>query len=452
MVIAVGFPIGPLLLSAGFLALIFSYRYIYSTFYLGSALALFGGITLSVSTGSLLLGERAFGGSVDVGVGEAVLFFVLAAWAVKLIRLWRKRRDHNWQPRLPLLVSYGALVVAHVVSAASRLLPDPVLVFKYSLRPVALAYLAYIALPVNLIRSRRRLVAVLGVIASVGIFGAVTGIIAMFFPTGGGLIGRAHPLGIFGIHPLGENHNQLADLLVFTVPFTLALARLIKDRVSARLLMGFAALQFLAGLLTFTRTIWLIFGVELILFAATVWRPIVRAHLSRILLVLALLLPLGVAMTLYTVSDTAKSSNSTRTMLAEIGFDMFRSSPWIGGGAGTFVDRVGATRVFVLEYGDPLDAHGFIQKLGAETGILGLLALCFLVVQVAVLIRRAFRELVPGSLWYDVSILLGSGAGGAFAYQLLNTEYWSSKMWLPLGILLAGLSVARSIKEEEVVS
>jgi hypothetical protein len=398
------------------------------------------------------LGERAFGGSVDVSVGEAVLFFVLAAWAVKLIRLWRKRRDHNWQPRLPLLASYATLVGAHVVSALSRLLPDPILVLKYSLRPVALAYLAYIALPVNLIRSRRRLVAILGVVAAVGIFGAITGVIAMFFPAAGGVLGRARPLPIFGIHPLGENHNQLADLLVFTVPFTLAVARLLKDRVSARVVVGLAGFQFIVGLLTFTRTIWLIFGVELVLFAATVWRPLVRAYMSRIILTLALLFPLGVAMTLYTVSDTAKSSSSTRNMLTEISLDMFRSSPLIGGGAGTFVDRVGATRVFVLEYGDPLDAHGFIQKLSAETGLFGLAALCLLLVQAVVRTRRALHDLVQGSAWYDVSILLISGAGGAFAYQLLNTEYWSSKMWLPIGILLAGLSVARSAKTEEVVS
>ncbi len=81
-----------------------------------------------------------------------------------------------------------------------------------------------------------------------------------------------------------------------------------------------------------------------------------------------LLIPFGIGMIAYTLSSTAQSSNSTRLMLTQIAMQVFETSPIFGGGAGTFLERVGSTQVFLIEYGDPLDSHGFIQKIAAETG------------------------------------------------------------------------------------
>jgi hypothetical protein len=33
--------------------------------------------------------------------------------------------------------------------------------------------------------------------------------------------------------------------------------------------------------------------------------------------------------------------------------------------------------------------------------------------------------------------LLVAGALGAFVYQIFNTDYWTGKMWLPIGLMLA---------------
>ena len=141
-------------------------------------------------------------------------------------------------------------------------------------------------------------------------------------------------------------------------------------------------------------------------------------------------------------SNVATSSNSTRLALLQISMQVFQTSPWIGGGAGTFMDRVGSAFVFRLEYGDPPDAHGFLQKLAAETGIVGLFAFGIVVFSFAGIGDRAWRALPEGPSRHVV-LLLFTAAGGEIAYQLFNTNYWTGKMWLPIGIAIAAQHVMR---------
>lgn len=454
MFIAVGYPMQPIIALGLVVSLIFAYRSIYFTMYLGFALMPILGALVSISTGGLLFGQRAFGGSLDVSIAEVVLFFALFAWALKLILLWQRRRDPNWLPRLPLWSSYAALVGAHFASMFSRLQPDPYLVAKFSLRPVLFNYLAFIALPVNLIRSRRRLVAASSALALVGVFAALVGFISIFFPYGGAGIGRAHPLSLFGVSPLGENQNELADLLVFTAPMTFALAYLIhlKSKNLVRLVAYAGAFQSLIGLLTFTRTIWIVFGLELVVLGTTMWRESIKRHAQELAIVAFALLPLAIGMGFYAASDTAKSSNSTRIMLSQIAYELFLTSPVVGSGAGTFYDRVGSTSIFFLEYGAPLDSHGFIQKIAAETGLIGLFALTFVMMQCAYLLYVAWKA-IRLSPWKEPYLLFVAAAAGSFVYQLFNTDYWTGKLWLPIGLALAAGCVLRKSerKEPEVV-
>jgi hypothetical protein len=313
---------------------------------------------------------------------------------------------------------------------------------KYALHPVLFDYLAFVALPVNLIRSRRRLVPALAGLSAVGFLAAFDGLVSIFFPSSGGFFGRAHPLPIFGVSALGENHNELAEILVATTMFTLALAELVKHEPTRRLLRAAALFQCAIGLLTFTRTAWIVFGLQAVFLVATEWRATIKKHLSTVCVVLALLFPLGVAMAAYSVSQTAQSSNSTRLMLTQIATQLYLSSPWVGSGAGTFLERVGSTQVFLLEYGDPLDSHGFIQKVAAEAGTFGLIALFLVCLQIGLILWRGRRAIVV-STWRRAYVLLVAAAGGAFIYQLFNTDYWTGKLWLPVGIALAAVQALK---------
>jgi O-antigen ligase len=441
--VALGIPGGPIAIALLVLATLFAYRSIYATFYVAIALTPFLGFLVVIPTGALEFGARAFGGAIDITVAEAIYFFVIGAWALKLFFLWWQRHDRAWHPRLPMLASATALTAAHLLSVFSPLEPDPLPTIKFAFRPILFNYLAFIALPINLIRSRRRLATVLGIIAVVGTIAALNGLVAMFFPTdSGAFIGRAHPYPIFGVNALGENHNSLAEILVTTSLATFALAVLATSPRAKRLAVFAGAFQVLIGLLTFTRTAWIVFGLQTIFLGCTVYREEIRRHLSKLMIAAALLLPLGLAMVAYSLSMTAQSSNSTRLALSQIAFQLFQTSPWVGSGAGTFVDRVGSAQVFFLEYGSPLDSHGVIQKLAAETGIVGLLAFAFFLGAFGYHVYQALRSIhLPHSR--QIALLLAASAWGGIVYQFFNTSYWTGKMWLPIGIALAAFEVLR---------
>ena len=182
--IALGVPLGPLLAVAVLFAFIFAFRYTYLSFYLALFFTPFLGFLVSIPTGELAFGKRAFGGSIDISVAEAILLIVLAVWAIKILLLWVKRHDINWRPKLSLVGSYAFLFAAHLLSAFSPLEPDPILTTKFALRPVLFCYLAYVALPVNLLRSRRRFLVALYTVVSVGTIAALNGAASLFCGSG----------------------------------------------------------------------------------------------------------------------------------------------------------------------------------------------------------------------------------------------------------------------------
>jgi hypothetical protein len=436
--IAMGAPSGPLWIIGAVVAILFAYRFPYFSYGFVVALVPFLGITLSLSTGDLTIGQLAFGGTIDISLGELVAMALLAAWGFKIFFLWIKRHDVNWKPWLPLLVPMLALVGAHLLSAFSPFQPSAILVAKYAIRPVFWAYLAYVVLTVNLVRSRRRLMMTLGVIAATGIFAALMGFVSLWLTDSPDQILRsAQPLPMFGITPLGDNHNLLAEWLAFTVPATIALTFLTSSKRGRRFLVAAAVLQALICLLTFARTAWIVLAFEAVLLGWFVWREEVKRWASAIIIAFVFLLPLGLAMTIYSSSATVSGSTSTRLTLTEIALNLWQSSPWIGAGAGTFTDRVGSTRVFVIEYGNPLDSHGLIQKLLAETGVVGLAAMGWFVFAAAWFVYKRVSDFKLHPRERDIFLILSIAAAGALLYQLFNTNYWTGKLWLPIGIMLA---------------
>lgn len=437
----VGISIGPSLpfiLVAGFIfALLFAFRYIYFSFYLAIALVPFLGMMVSAPTGGLLIGQPAFGGSVDVFLVEIAMFVVIAAWALRLIFYWLGRRDVNWRPQLPLFKQYLGLFLAHVFSMFSGALPDKLFTLQYSLRPVLFDYVAFVALPVNLIRSRRRLWGVLGVTVAVGMLAALSGFAAVIMPVDSSqLFGRAHPFPIFGVNVLGENHNELAEVMVYSALFAWAMVLLAKGTRLKRILAAVAIFQFAIGILTFTRTFWIVTFLQFAFLWFTDWRKVFKRHMPKFMLAGILLLPFVVGMVYYTGSYTALSSNETRLMLSEISWLYFWDNPIFGTGAGSFIARIGATQIFAFEFGAPLDSHGWLQKIIFETGLLGLTALAVLVAGFVSKFRVFVSKMEKNGVAKAYYLIL-AGAGGAVIYQLFNTDYWTGKMWLPLGLALA---------------
>jgi O-antigen ligase len=446
--IAFGVPMAPILALGAIVVFAFAFRFTEIFLYLAIFLTPLTGLRLVIPSGGLQFITRAFSDNIDIPIAEGVFLVLLAVWAVKIFLYWRRRNDRQWEPIFPLWQSYAPFLGAHIASAFSPLLPDVSLVLKYAARPVVFCYLAFIALPVNLIRSRRRLVNALWMVAGIGTIAAMNGLVSVFF-TPGSFLSAAKPLAMFGLSALGENHNELAEVLVFTAPATLALSRFITIARFRRVLEGLAVFQALICLLTFTRTGWIVLGIEVAVLSLTIWRDAVRRNVRSLLMIGLLMMPLGVAMAVYSVSQEATSSNSTRLMLSGIALDLFKSSPWVGAGAGSFIDRVGSTQVFLIEYGVPLDSHGFLQKIMAETGIVGLLALAFVAFQLGQIAWNGVRD-IRETTYYSAYMMIAVGTLGAVAYQIFNTGYWTGKMWLPIGLFLAATQVLKDTRRDNL--
>ncbi len=439
IVIATGAPFGPVLLVLAIFGLVLSYRFPYATFYVMAFLTPLLGLTVAIPTGELEIGERAFGGAIDINVAEVILLVLLAAWGFKILLLWIRRNDTNWRPRFPLGLSYVGLTAAHLLSALSPLEPETLQVVKYTLRPVLLSYVGYVALPVNFIRSKRRLVATLWALVAAGVLAALNGLFSLFdVGASSQFIRRAHPLPVFGVPILGDNHNLLAEFMVVTVMLTIALMLLIKSERWKRLLKGAAFFQLSIGLLTFSRTGWITFSVQAAFLGFVEYRHLVKKYARQLIIIALLLVPFAGYMVSLSFSTVATSSNDTRLALSEIAWDVFRSSPILGAGAGRFVDIVGSAYIFRLEFGDPLDSHGVLQKLAAETGVVGIAAFGWVVFVFLTTMWRRIHQL-EHALPRRVTVLLTAAALGGLVYQLLNTNYWTAKMWLPIGIALASV-------------
>lgn len=424
-----------LFLLAVIVVLLLSWRMPYSVFYAFIVAAPMIGWLISLSTGNIQFGERVFGGSIDLPVSDIVALAALAAWAFRILFLWKGRGDREWKPWLPLSVSYGLLVGAHALSVFSSIQPDVFGVIKYTLRPVLFSYVTCIALVVNFLRSRKRFVTTFVLLTLSGTFFALDGFRSLF--VGGGVLHRARPLSIFGIYPLGINHNVLAEWLVFTAPIALVLALLTSSKDVRRWSLYAAGFMTLIALLTFARSAWIALGVEALFIAFTIGRQWMKMHRRELAWGALFFSPLLIYMLLFSSSVEVQGSTDTRSMLIDIAWSLFRDHPILGIGAGNFVNRVNHVWLFVYEFGAPLDSHGFIQKIAAETGIVGLSAFVFLIGSLITYLRQAWKILRRSGTDFQAYVCLCAAVLGAFVYQLFNTTYWSPKLWLPVGIALA---------------
>lgn len=418
------------------IVLLIAWRAPYTVFYLAVFCAPFIGWLVSLSTGTVRIGERVFGGSIDVPVSDLVALVALAAWAFRLLFIWRKRKQKEWKPWIPLGISFGLLFLVHVFSVFSAAQPNPLLVVKYALRPVLFSYITWVLLPANFLRSRRRLMATLGTLLASGLIFAVDGLRSLFVFDGA--LHRARPLPIFGISPIGINHNVLAEWLVFVAPLALCLAELVEDKVMKKVLQGASLFITFIALLTFARSAWIAIILQVICLIYLNYRQVVQKHLRALIPYLLLVSPLAIYMFLFSSRTEVQGSTDARAMLSGIAWNLFKDNPLLGVGAGTFVDRVAATWLFSYEFGAALDSHGILQKVAAETGLLGLTALAVVAFVLVRWLWRVWQAFKLDSLERRAYACLLVALLGASVYQIFNTTYWSAKLWLPVGLALAG--------------
>ncbi|KAA0207039.1 O-antigen ligase domain-containing protein [Candidatus Uhrbacteria bacterium] len=426
------------LVTAAALVLI-AWRFPYAVLSLWMPLSFLLGIQVLVSTGYYRVGERTFGTTLELSVGELIALGLVVAWALRMLLLWRGRRDRHWQPWLPLAVPFVALAAAHALSYFGPGQPALAEVARFVVRYQIFLYLSCIALVVNFVRSKKRLRNVLLAMTLLGTVFAVDGLRNMLaFGPSGVSIRQAQPAAILEVNPLGGNQHSLAETLIVCLGAALAYAAILSPTSKRRRLALWAAgLMFAVAILTFSRTAWVVLALEAFVLGATVFRDDVRRFRRVVLAAVLAIIPLAGLMVAYSLTLGSLGSLDARAALTAIAWTLFLGSPWVGVGAGTFAARVTNTYAYLIEFGVPLDSHGVIQKIAAEAGLAGLVAFGWVAAAAVKLAVDAWKAIPPRRPEFTAYVILVTTAGAIFLYQLTSTSYWTPRMWVPVGLMLA---------------
>ncbi len=427
------------------IAILCVWRFPFASLNIAFCSLLLSGIMVPISTGTIQIGERAFGANIEVTLGELITVVVMLGWALRLLLAQEREARVSARPWLPVVAGFGMIVLAQVLSALSGAQPDPLLVLKYALRPVLFVYLAAVALPANFIRSWRRIDEACMALVALGSWFALDGIRSLFI-FGGDALGlyRAHPLTLFGVNPLGGNHHALAELMVLVAPLAWALSLRAHSERRAFVYKSLAGLFWLIALLTFARAAWLVVMFQLLVMSWFLWRSWVRRYWKTIAYVALGFLPFTLYMIWFSLQPGVEDSTLARTLLLDVSWRFFLDHFLVGVGAGTFPERLTHVWAFVVEFGAAEDAHGMIQKVGAETGLLGLSALGLTGWSVFHLVRGQWRKAglrAEERAWFMCLVV---AALGAFSYQLFSTSLWSPRVWISIGLLCAGMRLLQT--------
>lgn len=381
-------------------------------------------------------------GSLNVPYCDLVGLILFASWSLKTAYYWfigKERLSLKNFPGWILMLLFVLSAVLSLVNVENSLL---MYALKYILRPIIFFYLIYVILPFNLLNTEKKIFTAFKVMFFLGLTLSVMGIWSLIFPPIEGLR-RVVPISIFGLYPLGTNHNLFAEIFVCLIPVSLILFWQEKKSLVTKNLYLLGALV-MAGvnLLTLSRAGWLALAFQGLILVVLNYRREVIKFFSNYLfyLSLALLTPFLYLMYQLLNSYIVVSSNLNRLKLIDISWEMFTAHPLVGRGIGEFIIVVSGVKWYIIEYGGPLDAHGFLFKTLAEVGLLGTAAFVALLSYYLVIIALGYKK-SQNKPFQPVILGLLLVVIGVITFQLSGTGYYLAKLWLPIGLALAGLRV-----------
>lgn len=401
------------------------------------------------------------GKEVNIPYVDLVAMFVFAAWVLRslllppyggltFLRQWGKGTKISLE-NFPGIIFFLLFFLASFLSLINT--ESFFFSLKYILRPLTFFYLMFVVLPYNIINSKKVLFRVFWILFGVGIFVSLMGLWSVIFSASENLFRRAIPINIFGVPILGTNHNLIAEVLIAIIPICFILIWETKKIWLKKFLIVGLLLMIAINLLTFSRTGWIALVLELTILVFIKYRKNVKNFAKLGALILLVISPLFVYGYIFMTSEAVRSSNQNRIALTKIALGNFYNHPIVGNGAGTFIEQVSQERWYIVDYGNPSEAHGVVQKLLAETGLLGFLTFFALLGYILWRFIEIYRKMASSSFreseeesFKNIILVLILTSLGSIVFQLFQTSYFVSKFWLPLGIALA----AGRLAEEEI--
>jgi O-antigen ligase len=383
-------------------------------------------------------------GSINVPYVDLIALILFIAWGINKVYLYfekgQKINLKNW----PAWFFMSVFVLVCLVSLINVEKSSLFFSIKYLLRPVIFFYLMYVILPFNIIDNLKKLFTTFKVMFTVGVGISLMGIWSLIFPPVEGLR-RAIPISIFGVYPLGTNHNLLAEVFVSLIPIALILFWQEKDVLLKNIYLLGAFLMIGVNLLTLSRGGWLALGIELLILAALKYgREVKKVFASYITyIILFLLTPAFYLMYQLMTSAIVTSSSLARLKLIEISWILFQEHPFLGSGIGSFTNVLWQFNWYIIEYGGVTDAHGLAFKIIAETGAFGLLSFSALLAYILFVLFKGYNQSKQTQYsWLILGCLMA--VIGSLTFQLFGTGYFLAKLWLPIGLALTTLKLTNT--------
>lgn len=395
----------------------------------------------------------AYLSSVDAPLIDFIAMVVAFSFGVALFLQVEQLESHPFRFIKHIIWAYAAFIVCGVISALQAYDDNIGASFKAIARPMIFVFVLYALLPLALIRTKELFNRVLQIWFWVGVAIALFGLSSLVVvpQTGWWMV---TPYGINNLAPLGYNHNLIAEVLVPIIPVGGWLAFEAHRAGAARRAWWYVvgtSLILVAELLTLSRAGWLSVVVQAVLLVI-LFRPYLKDVVKKGAEYLIVFFPVLIAMFLiYMIkflagSSAVSGSNFARLLVAEITKFYFLRSPYIGYGPGMYIPIFENTQDYMREFGQALEAHGMIQKIFLETGILG--AIPFFGT-LGLILRTLWRGARSHGYRGELVSMLFIMVAGAMTFQLFNTSYFTSVMWMPIGVALSGAYLYSGHVEEK---
>lgn len=401
-------------------------------------------IALILSTTGLAFRFSGF----ELPLIDLVSLLALSAFFIRYFYIYFfTPRIYQEKIKLPYFFFFFLFFLAVIIS--SLLASDPFSSLWYFVRWILFLYLAYVVFPYNVVKTFNQLKKVLIFISISGIVLAGVGLASLFFQDFSDYFFRVQPIPIFGIWLFGENYNLMAEFLIISSFLLLALKYYYQEVKQQRIINLIFVLLLLVVFLSFGRTAWITVILQLLLyfFLDTFFfqkKKIAWKNFFLYLFILAILIsPLFIKM--LELQRANVSSTENRLLLSQIAWSSFLEKPLFGNGSGTFVSLVEDSTRFLAKYGEPLDSHGFVQKILAENGIFGLFSFLFLLLALFI---ASLKKIIKKPKYFSLSGPIFIAAFGGIFYQIFNTSYYKGRVWLPIALLLICVKLISNDEDE----
>lgn len=407
-------------------------RFSRAVFFIMVALIPFIGLTVTISEIPPLANIPILG-NWDAPLSDFIALPLLLIYGYSMFKKEKEQTiQHHIEKHLPAIGVYGAFLLV----AGMTIFRAPEIWFgqsvQYFVRFVLFSYLAYVALPFWMTKTKEDINTIVKIISGVGIALMVYGAISLLVNEPfWGVWRRVSPFSFGDMFPVGPNHNQLAEVLIYSAPFTWFMSRQTQGQTHKWWVIATFAL-IATALLTFARTAWIAIFVQGVVMYRLLQPRGIRERIIEWWPLLVGIVGISVYMTVFTASDLVASSTATRLDLTRISLHQFTKTPFLGNGIGTFLPSISNSYVFQIEYGGGVEAHGFIQKLLFETGIIGLALFSFFFAYILANLVLLHRKQMEG-YYKDLLATATLALLGTFVYQIFNTSYFSPKLWFLVG-------------------